>query len=164
VKPFEETQKFNQPWLRVLVAVILAVTIAPIIAFWEEVKFSETSFWVTLAFSVLVVVLLFFLLFILRLKTTIDARGIHYRFIPVMSAEKSFPWKEIKSCYTTTYRPIRDFGGWGYRISFKKGKAINVRGNQGIQLILKNDKKILIGTQNAVEAQRIIDNYFSQES
>lgn len=163
MKPFEETQKFNQPWLRILVAVILAVTIAPIIAFWEEVKFSEAPFWITIGISFLVIALLFFLLFILKLKTTIDARGIHYRFIPVMSAEKSFPWKEIASCYTTTYRPIRDFGGWGYRISFNKGKAINVRGNQGIQLVLKNNKKILLGTQKIGEAQQAIDSYFNQK-
>lgn len=163
MKPFEETQKFNQPWLRILVAVILAVTIAPIIVFWEEVKFSEAPFWITIGISFLVIALLFFLLFILKLKTIIDAQGVHYRFVPVMSAEKSIPWKEIKSCYTTTYRPIRDFGGWGYRISFKKGKAINVRGNQGIQLILKNNKKILIGTQKTNEAQHAIDNYFNQK-
>ncbi|HZH70816.1 MAG TPA: hypothetical protein VFD80_10215 [Flavobacteriaceae bacterium] len=163
MKPFEETQKFNQPWLRILVAIVLAVIIAPIIAFWEDIKFSEAPFWVTIGFGFLVIALFFFLLFILKLKTTIDARGIHYRFIPVMSAEKSFPWEKIKSCYTTTYRPIRDYGGWGYRISFKKGKAINVRGNQGIQLVLENNKKILIGTQKTKEAQKAIDNYFNQK-
>ena len=64
-------------------------------------------------------------------------------------------------CHAITYNPIMDFGGWGYRVSWKgKGTALNVKGNKGIELILKNGKKITIGTQKPEEAMHAINSYF----
>lgn len=61
-----------------------------------------------------------------------------------------------------TYSPIKEYGGWGYRITLKNGKAFNVTGNKGIQLVLKSGKKLLIGTQQESEASLVINRYLKK--
>ena len=47
---------------------------------------------------------------------------------------------------TRQYKPIREYGGWGIRYG-RGGKAYNVSGNKAVQLVLKNGKRLLIGSQ-----------------
>jgi len=47
----------------------------------------------------------------------------------------------------------------GFFFNKGRGKAINVSGNIGVQLILKNGDKILIGTQKKEEALRVLETY-----
>ncbi|MHC4386604.1 MAG: hypothetical protein ACYSUG_06395, partial [Planctomycetota bacterium] len=54
--------------------------------------------------------------------------------------------QDIETIYPRLYSPIAEYGGWGIRFG-KSGGAYNLRGSQGIQLILKNGKNFLIGTQ-----------------
>ncbi|MCQ0110186.1 hypothetical protein JGC31_01235 [Zhouia sp. CL16] len=65
-------------------------------------------------------------------------------------------------CKVIKYNPIKDYGGYGWRIGFRgKGKALNIRGNKGIQIIYKNNKKLLIGTQKPELADKTITTYFN---
>ena len=58
----------------------------------------------------------------------------------------------MSKCYVREYSPIAEYGGWGLRGGFfGKGSALNVSGNKGLQLELKNNKKILIGTNKPKE-------------
>ena len=52
--------------------------------------------------------------------------------------------------------PISEYLGWGIRAG-SNGKAYNVKGNIGLQLVLKNDKRVLFGTQQPNELQKAID-------
>lgn len=65
--------------------------------------------------------------------------------------------------YVRTYDALSEYGGWGLKggalWNNSKGKAINVSGNIGIQLELKNGKKLLIGTQKKKEAENVLLNY-----
>lgn len=45
------------------------------------------------------------------------------------------------------YSPIREYGGWGVRVSRQSGKAYNASGNRGVQLVMIDGQRILIGTQ-----------------
>jgi hypothetical protein len=56
----------------------------------------------------------------------------------------------IEKYEVITYDPILDYGGWGIKYN-RHGKAYNVSGNKGLQLYLKNGKRILIGTQKESE-------------
>ncbi|MBJ2175825.1 hypothetical protein JBL43_16340 [Aureibaculum sp. A20] len=73
-------------------------------------------------------------------------------------------WNDISKVYVRKYNAITEYGGWGFRgYIFKTGgKAFNVMGNKGIQIVLKNGKKMLIGTQKEVEAERILNVYKSK--
>ncbi|MDR1221740.1 MAG: hypothetical protein LBL07_02520 [Tannerella sp.] len=90
------------------------------------------------------------LLFYMTLNTVINKEGIYVWFHPVQFRKKYFSWEEIERVYIRKYSPVREYGGWGNRIGFggKSGSAYNMYGNIGLQIILKNSNKLLIGTSN----------------
>ena len=114
-----------------------------------------------LGLVILGLLLLLLSLFILsiRLKTRITEEGIFVQFFPFHLRYRQFKWNELSKVYLRKYRPIAEYGGWGWRISISgKGKAYNISGNIGLQLELSNGKKLLIGTQQAEELKTIINN------
>lgn len=115
---------------------------------------------------VVTVTILFSVLLILsfKLKTKINEVGIHYRFLPIHRNFKVIRWDEMESCEVRTYNAISEYGGWGFKGGFGKGTAFNVKGNIGIQVELKNGKKILIGTQKENDAKAIIKRYKNKEN
>ncbi|HOK66664.1 MAG TPA: hypothetical protein PK054_09305 [Anaerohalosphaeraceae bacterium] len=78
--------------------------------------------------------------------TRVRKEGIEVVCLPLTLLRKRIAWEEIERLYARTYSPISEYGGWGIRYG-QAGTAYNIRGNQGIQLELKNGKRILIGTQ-----------------
>ena len=178
MKVFKEEQRFTQTWLVTLLGISLIVPIVILASeyFKEDTKISINEF----VFSSLGIVICGVFIFFFKLKTRIDEIGIHYQFVPFhfsfkkitnevpikyegrsYDQGKKITWKEITKAYVKSYNPISDFGGWGLKggWSNSKGKAINVSGDIGIQLELKNGKKILIGTQKKEEATQVLLTY-----
>lgn len=155
MKTYKEVQRFTQWWVWALLLVVFFATIIPIITLITENGFDTSYSWAIIfpAATTGLVVLLFYFL---KLETTIDAKGIHYRFFPFK--KNTIPWQEIESVYVREYSPIKEYGGWGIRFGLS-GKAYNVKGNKGIQVKLKSGKKILFGTQNESEVQNVINLY-----
>jgi hypothetical protein len=86
------------------------------------------------------------------LETIVDDKGVSVRFfvryIPVRTKYKHFSWEEISVAYIRKYSPITEYGGWGTRKYGSSNGAYNMSGNIGLQLVFKNGKKLLIGTNN----------------
>ncbi|WP_373942517.1 hypothetical protein OEG92_04635 [Polaribacter sejongensis] len=149
MKIFKEEQNFRQTWLIVLLIIACIVPVTMMIKKYlkEDSTLSTQEFAITIGVILLSISLIFFF----KLTTKIDEVGIHYQFFPLHFKVKTIPWNTISKAYVRTYYPISEFGGWGLRggFFFNKGKekAVNVSGDIGIQLILKNGKKLLIGTQ-----------------
>ncbi|MEM9391301.1 MAG: hypothetical protein AAGA02_12550 [Bacteroidota bacterium] len=91
-----------------------------------------------------------------KLETRIDKRGIQYRFIPIIRTWRTVDFEDLKKLYIRKYSPFR-YGGWGYFADGEENKVLNARGNIGLQLVFKNNKKLLIGTQKAPELQKLLD-------
>ena len=157
---FSEKQRFTQWWLWALIIVVNALIIY---GFVQQIIF-KTPFGNNPAPDVVLILVNFiplgiaYLFYVLRLETTITNEFIAFQFKPFQSKINTIRWEELGNAYVRTYKPIREFGGWGYRVSFTKGVAYNVSGHQGIQLVLKNGKKILIGTQKAEELRQILND------
>lgn len=147
---YKENQNFWTWWLGLLLLGLIGLE-----AYQSYVVYKESGelalgvgFWIMLSVTIA------FLL--LRLRTTIDERGIEITFIP-FAYKKRWQWDEIGKVYVRTYS-LTDFGGWGYRLS-SQGVAYNTRGKNGIQLILRNGSKIMIGTQRPDEVKELISKY-----
>ena len=82
------------------------------------------------------------LLFSVNLSWELDTNGFSYRFLPFIWHRKFIPIQEIQSIEVLDIRPLRDFGGWGLRWSFKYGKAYTTSGKTVIRLTLKNGELI----------------------
>ena len=79
----------------------------------------------------------------IRLKTRVSEEGLHYQFFPIHLKERTIPFRDIESFKARKYSPFKEFGGWGIRFGFE-GKAYNVSGKEGLQLVLKKQKKSFI--------------------
>jgi len=143
---FTEKQKFTQWWLWLLLSAVMIYTIYNFI---EDRQYFST---LELAISFLIPTLVIILFFVIRLETKINAQGIYVRFFPFQITFRHYPWRNTTKAYVRKYSPLGEYGGWGIRQGlFGKGKAYNVKGNQGLQIILNDEKKVLIGTQKFEE-------------
>ena len=161
MKIFKEQQRFTQTWLIILLAMSIIVPIGIMIQEYakENSKMTTNEFVLTLVGILVSVLCIFFF----KLTTRIDEKGIHYQFFPFHFKFKLIGWEEISKVHIRTYDPIGEYGGWGFKggslWNKSKGRALNVSGDIGIQLNLKNNKKLLIGTNKEAEAKRVIATY-----
>lgn len=146
---YTEKQSFWNWWLIALFVVIIGIQLQDLHANNWNVSISDF-----IGLGIISAVLLLFL--VVRLHTKIDNQGISIRFLPFVR-KRTWMWEQIEDVYIKEYS-ILDYGGWGYRIS-KNGIAYNTKGKFGMQLILKNSSRIMVGTQHPEDLKPIIDNY-----
>ena len=98
---------------------------------------------------------LFFLL--LKLVVTVQTDGIHIRYFPITS--RLIAYDEIEQVTARNYNPIREYGGWGVRGIPGKSKKIayNISGKEGVEIVLKDQRQIMIGSQKAQQLAFAID-------
>lgn len=143
---FTEKQRFTQWWLWLLLSAVMMYIIYNFI---EDRQYFST---LELAISILIPILVIILFLVIRLETKIDEHGISVRFFPFQITFRHYPWRNIKKAYVRKYSPLAEYGGWGIRLGlFGTGKAYNIKGNQGLQIIFNDEKKVLIGTQKLEE-------------
>lgn len=159
---FQEVQRFKQLWLWLLLGGLVLLFTYGI---FQQLVLGEP--WGSNPAPNLVLVLIY--LFVLgivvfmssiQLKTTIDYDGIKAAFFPL--TKQTILWDDVEEITIARYRPIRDYGGWGVRYSFKKGKALTISGDQGIKITTKKGQKILIGTNQPQEAKKVISEIFKE--
>ena len=159
MKVFREEQRFTQLWFLTIMGISILVPIGILINEYnkQDSDLSLSSMLLIILFLLICIVPIFFF----KLKTRIDEIGIHYQFFPFQLKFRTIKWLEISNAYVRTYDPIGEFGGWGLKggWSSKKGKAINVSGDIGMQLELTNGKKLLIGTNKKEDANLILKTY-----
>ena len=67
-------------------------------------------------------------------------------FGPVHLVRKRIRYSDIESVEGVTYRPIREFGGWGIRPG--RGKtAWTIRGNKAVIVTMRSGKEIYVGSR-----------------
>lgn len=154
---FKEQQKFTQ--------FLLWLTIISISVIWCYVKYQ--TYYLKHSFGnieptnnlfhfVDIIIGLLFLIFITaNLKTEVKEDGIYYKFFPFHFRYKSIKWSNVKKIEVRQYKPLKEYLGWGIRIG-ASGLAYSVKGNIGLQVILKNNQRILFGTQKPNELRDII--------
>jgi len=159
---FREVQSFSST-LRWLLVVFMAVSVVIFaVALWETITNPKTTNTLAptllsiIAMAIPIVVTILF--FILKMETEVRTDGLYVRFYPFHIRFRKFSGENLAEFYARTYKPILEYGGWGIRCSFTgKGKAYNVSGNKGVQLVFTNGKKLLIGSQKPDELAAAID-------
>jgi hypothetical protein len=157
---FREEQKFSWRLCLVLVCSVVAavVIIVSILAMQDSV---DASVFVTAILGGIVAPIAIVALFLLtNLETEVHSDRLRVRLFPFHIRHRETPIEDLSQCYARTYKPIREYGGWGIRCGFRKGsgKAYNMKGNQGVQLVFKNGKRLLIGSQKPDELAEAISS------
>ncbi|MBN3036258.1 MAG: hypothetical protein JW861_11790 [Bacteroidales bacterium] len=115
---------------------------------WGDKPMSDTGLVVTAIIVLLFITGMFFLMRSSRLIVSVRSDGIWFRYPPIISKEKHLPRDTIASYEIRKYHAQREYGGRGIKQRrFRYGKAYTIAGNIGLQLILKDGKKILFGTR-----------------
>jgi hypothetical protein len=159
---FEEVQRFDQWWMRAPFYLVMAVFLG-VIAVISYVQLSEGAppmpipAWLGLVFGFAVAVGVPGLLMRMKLVIRLDPQNLTAHFWPFR--RKIFPLAEIISWEARTYRPLRDFGGWGVRRSRSLGLwAYNVKGNEGVFIELVGGRKFMLGSQHAQELAAALES------
>ena len=95
---------------------------------------SEPFDWFGLA--ILAIVGLF--IFSIKLKITIDQKGITYQYPPFHNKPNLLLWENIETVELLKINPLKEFGGWGLRYG-KLGAAYTTRGKYILHI--KTQKK-----------------------
>lgn len=131
--PFREVQRFRQWWLWTLLGVVGLVSVVGMGPLGVVVTGAVCGF-----------------MWSLRLVTEVRDDGLYIRFAPLHRSFRRVPWTAIDSVEATSYRPLREYGGWGIR--WRPGAiAYNVSGSRGVLLTRPDDRDLLVGSQRPDE-------------
>lgn len=171
---FSEEQRFSSPWIWIAIAVGLSIAVIPILVeLYNQAILGNstgsnperiTSLTIVLGVTIFSFVITYVLFKKMKLITKVRSDCIAYRYPPFILKEKMIRREEISRFEVRVYKPIKEYGGWGMRHNFAgAGRAFNVKGNKGLQLYLKNGKKILFGTQRPDAIRRAVEKMMRED-
>lgn len=135
---FEEKQYFTN-WLLIPFVIGAVVGCASVIAAGAG----------PVSIVVICLMMLGFALIILRpMRTSVGDHGVTIKMLIFIN--RTIAFGNIESVEAITYRPFSENNGWGYR-PVRGRTTYDMRGNRGVLLQLKDDAKVLIGSQRADE-------------
>lgn len=115
----------------------------------EEVLYRETQGFAGWVWAIPALVLLILtVLFLFRLTTAVTPRELIVRYGFLYSTR--VPLSDIARAEAITYRPLRDYGGWGIRGS-RRRRALNARGDRGVLITRFDGSTLLVGSQRPRE-------------
>jgi len=144
---YHEVQRYRQWWFWLIIIVTVGIGVTNTL-----MTASDDKSIYPLIFIPVVVILL---LFSMNLDTKITNEGVDVKSFPLMMRGRHYAWSDIVKAYTREYAPIKEYGGWGIKGSYNN-RAFNVSGKQGLQLELKDGRRVLIGTQKPSEIDIIL--------
>jgi len=153
---FREVQQFRQWWIRLILASMPAVfgwglyqqfvRGVP----WGDKPMTDGGLVIATAFALLLP------LWLWNVRLIIEVTDTKLEFVMwLMWRRRRIPLEEIERAEAVSYRPLRDYGGWGIRRGFD-GWCYNVSGNRGVRVELVGGEKLLLGSQKAEELARAI--------
>ena len=113
-------------------------------------KFSQKELLLLASIIISMFIGLFFLFLNIKMQTKIDKEGISFRYPPFLSKYKKIALSKISSYEVIEYKPLKEYGGWGYKKPGKpknKNTAYSIKGKTGLKIKLLSGKVILLGTQ-----------------
>lgn len=158
---FKETQKAQLGWKWILFIGLYILMICALIDQFkiEKIDVAAVS---SIVFSLCLIILFNIIIIIMKLEIEIDNAKISYRYKPFHVKLRVLYWDEVSEFYIREYKPIKEYGGHGLQRKLRYGRAFTVSGRKGLQLILHNGKKVLIGTQKPMELQNVVDKLKSK--
>jgi len=155
---FQETQRFREPWLWALLfaTTVLSFAIAVWILTWPVDQGEdgvEPALKVRIAIAAFIVLgdlAVVCLLFVAKLQTEVNSRGLFLRFYPFHLKVRNITLDSAVAITPVEYKPLQQYGGWGIR-RIPYGTAYNVKGNEGVRIDYDNDCHVLVGSQHPFE-------------
>jgi len=152
---FQERQRFTQKWILVLVSILALGTWGMALvrfAFHRPKESGALEDTLMILTWIVVGVGIPYLFLAMQLTTEVRGDGLYLRYAPFHRCPRVFHWEELSRFQARRYRPLREYGGWGIRWG-PAGRAYNVRGDRGVQLVFKDGRRLMVGSQRAEELE-----------
>lgn len=163
---FEEFQSFRQTrWIWYILIIFTLLLVLPVLYGvygqfamgipWGDKPMKDSELIVISMLSLAGFGLVTFVLLSVKLVTRIDQEGIHYRFVPQKSK-----WSRIHKDDIVEFEVRKNLnffasGGVGYHKNFfRKTTSMTIRGSAHLWLRLRNNTKLIIGTQDPENLER----------
>jgi hypothetical protein len=163
---YREVQRFRQPWLWLLIAGVFGVTVW---GFVQQIILGKPFGQNPASDTVMMIMAFVFglafpvLFLVANLTTEVRSDGLYYRFFPFHLRFRRLTAESLVSHEVRTYKPIRDYGGWGIRYG-RGSKAYNVSGNRGVMLEMSDGLRLLIGSQKPDDLANAISLAFGKKA
>jgi hypothetical protein len=126
---------------------------------WGDQPMSDSGLILTSCLTLVVMAGIIYFITLNRITLVIDEGEISVTFRPYFHEPKVYRKDQIQKAYIRKYKPIFEYGGWGIRIGFNKNKVYNLSGRWGLQLVLDDGKKLLIGTRQHEALEKAIEKF-----
>ena len=161
---FREVQQFRQPilWLVLICLVLIFVGLAVKAGLAARGGMGGSPAALGFLAGALLTLVVCGLFFVANLTTEVRSDGVYVRFFPLQLSFHEVPTDRVREIVSITYRPLRDYGGWGMRYS-SHGRAYNVSGDRGVRISYSEDEStsILIGSRRPDELAAAISSSLS---
>lgn len=147
-KRFFEVQKFEIRWLAVTVAILEPLSIFAVLY-----MFLNNGYFPLIIILTLLPAILFRIIINIKFETYIDENEIRYRWVPLQRTFYRIPLDSIITTEIIKFKKLR----YGSRTHNKYGHTHIVKGNEGLLINMKNNLKIMIGTQKSEELIRALN-------
>jgi len=118
--------------------------------------FNKFSFQIIAAFFIIsLICIIGTLVSYMRLVTQVRTDGIYVSYFPIQPSFRKFAWADILDVYPRRFDPLSEYGGWGIRYG-PFGSAYILSGNEGIQIVFHDKKRLLISTTHSDELMAAI--------
>jgi hypothetical protein len=150
---FKESQSFRVKWLWAVIILCSLSSVGLTLGLAMAEKESMKEAMITFTFVIPLEALILYLFYIARLETTISTEGIYYRWRPFQRKSRFISKDEIAKA---ELRPVPSLN-YGYHWVPGYGRAHIMAPGKGMQFVLKNGKKIFLGTQKNTALQLAIE-------
>jgi hypothetical protein len=160
---FHEEQKFDI-WLRWFIYILMAMAAGFSVftlKITEQSPLNSPEMILAIVVGVGVSLAIAVLFALAKLETEVRSDGIYVRYKPFHIHFRRYAFVDLSEYYARRYKPILEYGGWGLRYSLRNGRAFNINGNKGVQLVFKNGRKLLIGSQKTEDFEQAIRSKLS---
>ncbi|MFC1687073.1 hypothetical protein ACFL0L_00655 [Patescibacteria group bacterium] len=149
---FSEKQYIRIWWIRILVGIIaLGMWVGFVIQIFFHIPFGNNPApdWAMYPMTLLIGAVFPWFFFNTHLKIQVSGKQLNMRYFPFVN--KVYTHVDIAQATPTTFRPIREHGGWGIKYSINGVWIYTAYGNAGVEILFRDGKKIIIGSQRPDE-------------
>lgn len=165
---FKEVQRFTQWWLKLIIisanGVIIFISISSFVKQiinkerFGDYPMSDQGLMIFTFITLLSSMILVWGFFTARLEVVINKNGIRYKFYPIHWDWRTITKNEIINYKVTTFNRVLEYGGFGFRRTFRNGLGIIMKGDWGLKIFYgRSNKKIMLGTQKPNELQKALE-------
>ncbi|MCT4623404.1 MAG: hypothetical protein N4A46_07250 [Schleiferiaceae bacterium] len=119
----------------------------------------KTELFITLGIFFPVMIGTYVLVFQMPALTRVTQRGIEYKYKPWIWNWKVLAWNDIEKVEIVNIDPLGDYGGWGYRFTWKGDRGIVLGSSKALKFTKKSGKHLALTTERKEEFKKAVERF-----